>query len=404
MTDINTDATDFPPTMPAGAIIRDLAEVLKSPPFTSFDCSVRELRIKDLVERLYSTNVDPSALLKYGMRHLAAQAIIAACISAIVNGRGITESVPEQLEAWLQLLDLSSISQEQLEESDLEPLLVAMNKLDLWFLNAPTSNLVSMAVPTVTKFEDALRIPRTKEPLDHEYRWLYDRLGEDDIENWSMASIYSEFDWIIHRARSPWPDSIMNSVEHDSNTLARLIALDAIHSNSDTTDFAQLQLLSAITTKATHFISQSRFKEAAALFEFFENQHPGHAQALNNRGFCLMPIDQETSLFLLSKAKQRHYEPLAVNTCNTCVLYFESGQFEKLIDTAEYYWNNEKEDSPIPGILWDITSKGWSAYRENDTRIVIARLAANASERLSLSERQKIWENRLEECKASLPD
>lgn len=67
---------------------------------------------------------------------------------------------------------------------------------------------------------------------------------------------------------------------------------------------------------AMDLLRDMKFDEAAALFQFAVDESPFDPSALNNLGFCLMPIDPREARIALHRAAELATNP-APSTCTT---------------------------------------------------------------------------------------
>ncbi|MBK0296893.1 hypothetical protein IAE22_33970, partial [Bacillus sp. S34] len=80
----------------------------------------------------------------------------------------------------------------------------------------------------------------------------------------------------------------------------------------------RVQLLFQLQEQAIDFLTEQRYTEAAALFEFYLKQTPGDVLARNNLGFCLMPLRPEMALHHLESIRLETADNPTMTLINVC--------------------------------------------------------------------------------------
>jgi hypothetical protein len=267
--------------------------------------------------------------------------------------------------------------------------------LKLWVEEAPLPDIINATPPGRDTFRAIESRPRSTSDLGEKYRWIYDRLAVTDIEQWAESSLHNELRWLLHMIAPPLATQIMEVVSFEEDELNRLIARRAV--SLTVRNEVWDPLIQPLQDQASTFLQQGRFREAGALFEFFEKQNPEHAGAKNNRGFCLIPESPEEALHHLKASERAGYTPRSIAVYNTCCCYWTLNQEGKVLDLAEYYWQREIEPVPAPCTLWRLEDGEWALYRESDARLAVGRLALQAAMKLGDTSRLQVWELRVKQ-------
>jgi hypothetical protein len=343
--------------------------------------------------------LDPEGFVRYGLGRTLAR-VIAVWIMLV--------SRPESSEfrcdladgganllRWAELTDHVS---DPAPDSDSEPELPLdeLSRLSRivhrWVLNAPYEDLIEWSPPTG---EELLRMAGPGEAsaaLCESYVWLSDRFLNDELAHWESASLVNEYKWLKSLVPNPCPESLMRVVTHDVGEVSLQLAELHVFGGDD----GERKLLADIQRQSLDLLQQSRYLEAAMLFEFYSRRHPGDPLSINNRGFCLIPLDPASAHRLLEEAKRRGYGACAINVYNQMLCLRRIAREGEALDLAEDYWQRSLEPGPVSGVIWNHSSSKYEIIDATDVRKFIIALAAELCEALGLSSRVDAWGDRLD--------
>lgn len=390
-----------PHEVPVRELIVQLGDLLPSVARTQSDQADRREAIIGICEALTSHGIDADSLIRFGMQSVVVNPLVAwLMLERLVGDAGEQRPVLD-FASWHQLLGLTSVTiieadgTLQLTSEGSRMLTEAVASLSLWVEEAPLSEIIDATPPSNETFSALQSRPRQSSDLAEKYIWVYERFAVTDIEQWAVASLHNELRWVLHVIPPPVAQEIMEVATFEENELNRLIARQAI--SPKTRNELWDPLLQPLQDQASTFLQQRRFREAGALFEFYERQNPDHSGAKNNRGFCLIPASPEEALHHLKASERAGYAPRSIAVYNSCCCYWSMDQESKILDVSEYYWQRELELEPTPCTLWRLEEGTWTLYRESDARLAVARLALDAAEGLGKIPRIEAWKQRLQE-------
>lgn len=399
--DTTSERALAPRDTPVRELIVQLGELLSSVARTRSDKCDRHKAIVSICDALASRGIDADSLIRFGMQSVVVNPLVAwLMLERLVGDAGEQRPVLE-FASWHQLLGLTSVTVSEadgtltLSSEGLRMLTEAVKSLSLWVEEAPLSEIIDATPPTSEIFSALQSRPRSTSDLVAIYSWVYERFAVTDIEQWAVASLHNELRWVLHMIPPPVAQEIMEVATFEENELNRLIARQAVSpkTRNDLWD----PLLQPLQDQASTFLQQRRFREAGALFEFYERQNPDHPGAKNNRGFCLIPANPEEALHHVKASERAGYTPRSIAVYNSCCCYWSMNQKSKILDISEYYWQRELELEPAPCTLWRLEEGTWTLYREPDARLALARLALDSAAELGEMARVDAWRHRIQE-------
>ncbi len=132
---------------------------------------------------------------------------------------------------------------------------------------------------------------------------------------------------------------------------------------------------------------------AAVVYEVALEGNPDDANAVNNHGFCLVPLDRERALKQLERAAAMYGQPFGVNVANRMLLRWLKGEHNQALALAERYHARGVVEGWDGAWLWDMDDPA-RLLTDADVQSYVAELAvraARAGGRLDLAE---VWEQR----------
>lgn len=388
------------PELPVRELVVELGEHFSMLAHTRSDQAKRHAAIVRVCEALSRNSLDADSLIRFGMQSVIVAPLVSWLMLEPLLGEPTEDRPVLDFRAWRDLLGSCAVTvdeqdgQLQLPSEGLSTLSQAIASLKLWVEEAPLSEIINAVPPSEESFRGIESRPRNASDLGEKYSWVYERLAVTDIEQWAETSLHNELRWILHLIPPPVPSAIMDIVSFEERELNRLIARRVV--SLEVRNELWDPLLQPLQDQASTFLQQRRFREAGALFEFYERQNPDHSGAKNNRGFCLIPDSPEEALHHLKASERAGYAPRSIAVYNSSCCYWSMNQESKILDLSEYYWQRELEPEPAPGTLWRLEDGNWQLYREPDARLAVARLALEAATKLGQTSRTQIWESRLQ--------
>lgn len=386
--------------VPVRELVVQLGALLGGVAVSSSDKITRRRAIRSLCQVLSTRGLDADSLVRHGMQSLVVDPLLAWMMLEATLRTAPAQHPHVDIAGWKELLgDFSFSLSEDTKSLDITPeaanrFSTASAALRIWVEEAGFDDLIDRAPPSQAEYRRISNRPRaSSSPMREMYTWVYQRLALTDLEKWDESSLHNELRFVLGLIPPPITPEIMDIVGVDEGELSRVIARRAISRSGN----EQLSpLLAPLQDEASRLLGQRRFREASVLFEFYQRQRPDEATAVNNRGFCLIPVSASEALHHLRSAEGMGYPATAVLVYNFCCCYEALGEHARLIDRAESYWQRERDaTTPSAATLWTRNSQTWDLYHESDVPAAIARIALNSARTLGLADRIPVWVSRL---------
>ena len=229
---------------------------------------------------------------------------------------------------WAHLMNDLDVTEPPEPEMIGKILSQAIPRIIIWSKTASFEELRDWTAPGLSLIDDptparSLSVPSARG------RWVTERFMETYLENWATSSLHLEWSYMHGQEPAPCLPSEMNIRSVSEDDLAKTIADRAVDSESP----PQALTLSLIGP-ALDFIQDGRHIEAAGLFEAATRVEPTSADAHNNYGFCLLPIDPQKSLEALERSGElRGGDPL-LNSINRVLCLAVQGHLTSAEDLA----------------------------------------------------------------------
>ena len=399
------DKTENAPVEDMGStrgIVRALGSLLERLARSQDEVVKRHDAIGVTLGVLSSRGIDGESLLRYGMTESVLSTLAVWLVfEPLVAGTGDEARPAVDLEGWRRALQLPAPAtiEFNVESEGAEPQAITLHgriqdPLRAWLEEAALDDVLFLKPPTQEQLDQYRLQKPISDDVRQSYRWLHQRLGVKRLEDWDYSALLSEFKWREGTQPPPVSEANMAEAEIPTGDLNYEIARRAVSATtaSDGTD----QLFAQLYNQSLVFLGQSRNQEAAALFEFYLRNNPDHVHAENNLAFCLIPEKPADALHYLKRLEKRSYKPLAINIYNQMCCLVIAGREVAALERAEYYWQRELESSAVGGSLWKASASGWVIFSTPDSRLALAKFAAEIAKLLKRKDRMIVWEERIE--------
>jgi len=369
-----------------------LDQVLASSPTSPEEAQSRADVVKKLSELLGRVGIDAESLIRYGMPHRAAFVVYLAMI---------TSGSPSPLldvRRWrsllrVQIAGLDSDYEGQVLRAPREGVDHVPALLNRWVENARFPDILSWTPPTDEEWAEVLLEPSPSKDVTEPYLWLWQRNAVNDLDRWRTTSLHREYQWHNRHEVGLFSEAALAGDGPATHLLNAAIAQRAVDPQAKPDDDAMFW---ALQDAAVRYLQQGKYAEAVTLFEFHRQRFPEDARALNNLGFCTMPISPSQALHWLQKAVHFGYVDTAINVYNQCCCLERLNRAGEALDKAETYWQRQRVPPVDTGFLWVPDADGWTLEGDGHPEEELAELAIRVSESLGLDERARRWRERLD--------
>lgn len=377
--------------------LKVLASTVRALPGDPSDAPRRRRTLSESEAFLFGKGLDPEAFIRYGLGRDLAR-VMAVWIMLISRPeastfREVLTDHGANLLRWVALTghipeDLSG-PEDPLPQDELERIVAIVYR---WVLSAPYDDLLEWAPPTAEDLRKMPGLGKATAAVCESYVWLSDRFLNDELNSWERASLVNEYKWLKSQIPNPCPESLMQLVSHDMAAVSEQLAHLYVFGQND----GERRLLVDIQRQSVDLLQQSRFVEAAMLFEFYSRRHPEDPVSINNRGFCTLPVDPLMAQSLLCEARRKGYASLAINTYNQMLCLRRTAREGEALDLAEDYWQRNLDAGPVDGVIWNHASEEHELIQATDVREFLVALAAEICDAMGMDSRSAVWGDRLE--------
>lgn len=188
-------------------------------------------------------------------------------------------------------------------------------------------------------------------------QWLFDRLTETYLENWTKESLAREWRYLHGKCAPPCSAAELSVREVTEGDLAVVMADRLANEVRPRPD-----LVRSLIDPAAEFLRDGRRPEAAALFEAALSLNPESTDAMNNLGFCLLPDQPTVALGHIDNALSTASSPNAdVFRLNKMLALVKLGRVTSALDLGKALLedldaSNAPHTRPVLMWLWDIES------------------------------------------------
>jgi hypothetical protein len=149
---------------------------------------------------------------------------------------------------------------------------------------------------------------------------------------------------------------------------------------------------------AIQMLRTGRNFEAAALFEAVLYVFPTDPQALNNHGFCLLPVDPQAANDSLNKAADEGMQFSAMNSANRALSLWKLGKPSAALVVAEEYWTARQVNGLVAtdpkAFMWDFHEPS-VLCEDIECEKYLIELSMHISDSISERESLATWAERL---------
>jgi hypothetical protein len=233
--------------------------------------------------------------------------------------------------------------------------------------------LLSWEAPKVDLF---LAIPRqASADVDEVGGWIWDRLAVTDLGEWLDSSLHLEW---RHRSGDelPVPPNVWRERVTDPGMVAGLV-MDRLGNRAVRRERKGGLDPNEFVEKAVELLKENRVQEAANIFEGLLELRPADGTALNNLGFCLLPIDPVRGLELLQRASLFRPSSPLINSANRVMALSVVGRTDSARALAQEVvgtWGPHAEAEH--GWLWQRSAAGEFQLVSVDPRVYLRDAAA----------------------------
>ncbi len=267
-----------------------------------------------------------------------------------------------------------------------------------WVQSAPIDDLlVWRSPPSLNQLPKANDLALVKEPNRADRAlWVLDRFTVTYEADWHLASLHSEWLWLLGQSPGPCPADVMQHRLTRAHDIARCIAdahtgrqRDGQRSGPASGGISA----AAFVGPAADSLRAGRTSDALAVFRALLRIRPNDPEINNNYGFCLLADEPSSALDWLKRAADLREDPDATNLANRAFAFSSLGQYQEVLMLADELWHLD-EEAVRPAFLWLEGSDGRPVLGEDlDPRLYIARLAQRAAEELG-HESELLWRGR----------
>lgn len=174
------------------------------------------------------------------------------------------------------------------------------NRVAEWLtrlLHDDLPSLLRLQPPPVQLF---LALSTDPAPIDEIGLWIWDRFTQTHFEDWSTSSLMKE--WLsATTGEAPLAQPVWSERRTDAHAIASIALSKSSEQGGLSLPERGLGADEFVNAAIAH-LREGRIQEAADIFAGLVELRPADGDALNNLGFCLLPIDPIGGLDALQKA------------------------------------------------------------------------------------------------------
>lgn len=339
--------------------------------------------LDELIDELTRRSIDGYEFLFEGLLNTVASGIIVCCFLSTGRREEAAADNFADLDRWKEFLlggasSFNEVSPSIVLESARERLRVAsVEELRNWRFPAD---------------RERRTVASTKAPF---YMWLLNRYTTTYLGDWNLSSLEIEYRFQLGQYRPELSASVLDERRIDNDRLNAEIARRSMRPRKT---ISSRSLVSLHVGAAIQMLQTGRHFEAAALFEAVLYVFPTDPQALNNHGFCLIPVDPELALESLTKAAEEGMQFSAMNSANRALCLWRLGKPSAALVVAEEYWTarqmNGVAGADPSAYMWDFHDTSVLCERTDCEKYLIE-LSMHISDSVGEREQLAIWAERL---------
>lgn len=227
------------------------------------------------------------------------------------------------------------------------------NRVEQWLNRILTDDLDAVIAWTAPPPAVFTALP-PKSRLDETGTWIWDRFTKTSLETWATSSLLRE--WAGNDDgqldRRVWLERAC-----DSDVVAEMALAQLTKRSSRTLPAPKLSAESFVDAALRH-LKDDRPEEAAQIFQGLVDLDPTDGDALNNLGFCLLPIDPSRALDALQRSSLFPMSQRAVNAANRVLALLLVGREADALGLAHESVRIVQPDERDPCWTWLVAQDG----------------------------------------------
>jgi hypothetical protein len=378
------------------SLVHRLSQLVSLDSDRTLDSVDRELNVRLVMAELDRRGLDAELLVRRGFALLISVAVGMAAIAA-----GTIDELPPDGEVaaieigkrWLPLLEAPM---ERSVADDLEEGLRQIfggpfqNHALGWVAAAPLEDVLSLEPPTASVFGTFDRPAEDNDAVVS--RWIADRFSATYPDTWATSSLHLEWQYLHARRIAPCPGETMKERIVDAAALARTIA-------ERTTAAGDQEMRTTLLVRpAVEYLHAGNCGAAAALFDAARTINPRDAQAHNNYGFCMIPLDPDRALVAFEIAEKLAERSELVPLANRLFVYALTGRNASALALLEDRIDSWAEYRDQGAYLWSFdTDPPFQLAQVDSAKAYILDLAVLIAQETGLPQLVDEWERRRQE-------
>lgn len=300
------------------ALIVELTDLISFPPSHHPDPEERSYDVRAVREQLESRGFDVDSFIRYGISATLPMVIAAYIMLSMMKDdkalRPILEDHPEaKIDAdpnWIKFFDESyqadtgNVTTGHREKVGYV-LRGFVDRVRSWLLYASVDDIVAWRAP-VAQSEPYTPVDSPDEMTEKRAKalWVADRFTKIYVGDWEISSLHMEWLYLHGHIPSPCSTAAMAERRIDAVEISTAIADEATENWRRETSGERRSRARDFISVASGHLRSGRPELAAAIFEALTYVDPNDAEAVNNYGFCLIPIDPAAAFKVLERANR----------------------------------------------------------------------------------------------------
>ncbi|MBU1227416.1 MAG: hypothetical protein KJ698_09465 [Actinobacteria bacterium] len=307
------------------SLLLGLTEALVNAPDAKHD--EREQAARPYYEHLLEIGLDRNDIASHVATTLGPAIAIAVITATERDDDGFREGTTDWLAAINPLVEAEGNSPDADNRATVLMMLIPV--VPAWLAPLDLDDWARWRAPTPEQMR-GLVMEREPSPPFLESTWLITRFTSTYLGDWPEESLKEEWRYLHGELPPPLPGSVMRQRIVSESDIAKELANRAVTSRK------KHWLISSgkYTDRAADLLARGRFEEAALVFEALADA-TGDPAAVNNLGFCLIPLDLDRALYELERAAKLGFSDPAINLANRVLILSIRGRFTAALNLAE---------------------------------------------------------------------
>ena len=341
-------SSGHPSTWRLAAVLVGITELLESPPpSSSAEAEQRRAEIDELRTVVEAKGLRFETHVLPHLRFITGFAVFKEYFTPEGRKNGDPDDIPA---GWLLAVreHIESANAEQTVEAFSRAFEGTLGVTREWAATAPWSDLVDWRPPQSPVPADTTTTPYWAD----EDLWIVQRFTKTYISDWPVPALRSEWQYLHGQLSPPCDPAEMKVREVPVDALARVMA-DRLSFDPRPRE----ALTDMLVKPALAFLRDGRHTEAAALFEAALRHDPNNADAKNNLGFSLLPVDPARSLEYFDAAIATGRANVELTNANRILALVLLGRRTSAYDlAAAHLARSDDDNSRRSASLWEIQS------------------------------------------------